>query len=82
MSDDEIIQELRGARGRCSPAEIAELLDKLTNGDLSRATLISYFIRAFPDISLATWREAGHWRKFPHGTRSDEWLNALFSPWL
>lgn len=83
VKDEEVVAALRASRRR-SAVELAELLDSLTHGGLSAATLITYFKRAFPGIPLRTLLDAGAWKRVCRGddVLSDEEFNELLRKWL
>jgi hypothetical protein len=82
MNDEEIITILRSKGGVLTAVELAELLDNLTGGGLSDATIVTYFKRAFPDIPLRALLEAGGWRRVSDGGLNDDEFNELLGPWL
>jgi hypothetical protein len=84
MNDDEIVAALRAAGVHLSPVELAELLDRLTEGKLSQSTIVKYFFDAFPSIPLRVLRRTGSWTRVTGGRGSlfDEGLNELLCPWL
>jgi hypothetical protein len=83
MNDEQIVAALRASRRR-SAVELAELLDGLTHGGLSAASLIIYFKRAFPTIPLRTLQDAGAWKRCNRGdgALSDKDFNDLLRKWL
>lgn len=83
MKDEEIVAALR-ASSRRSAVELAELLDDLTHGGLSAASMIIYFKRAFPSIPLRTLQDAGAWARICRGddVLSDNDFNDLLRTWL
>jgi hypothetical protein len=82
MSDDDIVKALQAKQRRLSAVELADLLDELTGGYLSQATLVSYFKRAFPSIPLRVLIEAGAWTRVSDGGLTDEQFDGLLGPWL
>ena len=81
MNDDEIIELLRSSEGHTA-VEIAELLDRLTAGGLSQATIVTYFKRAFPNVPLSILLEAGGWSRVGGSTLDDSGFNDLLRPWV
>lgn len=81
MNDEEIIAALRASRPR-SAVELAELLDRLTNGGLSAGTMITFFKRAFPEIPLRVCLEAAGWKRLGGKGLSDEEFNEFLGEWI
>lgn len=82
MSDDEILNRLRLARGEATAVELAELLDQLTGGGLSQGSLVMYLGRAFPGIPLRILRAAGAWTRVGGKGLTDDEFNELLRPWV
>jgi hypothetical protein len=82
VNDEEILAALRAERGRLTPVELAELLDRLTGGQLSDASMVTYFFRAFVGIPLKPLMDACRWKRLTGGPMTDQQLNALLDPWL
>jgi hypothetical protein len=84
MTDEEVLEALRSKRGRQTPVELAELLDRLTGGHRSQGTLVMYFKRAFPEIPLRVVIDASAWSRVRDGVvgLSDAEFNELLRPWL
>lgn len=73
---------LRAERERLTPVQLAGLLDKLTGGQLSDASMVTYFFRAFSPIPLKTLMDACQWKWLTRGPMTDEEFNASLEPWL
>jgi hypothetical protein len=82
VSDDAVATALRSEKGRLTPVELAELLDRLTGGGLSQSMLVTCFRQAFPEIPLRVLIRAGAWKRVSRGGLSDEGFNELLRPWL
>jgi hypothetical protein len=82
MNDSEIIEALRLEGTGLTGVQLAELLDKLTAGQLSDATMVTYFKRAFPAIPLKVLLDAGRWKRVSYCDLSDEEFNELLRPYL
>lgn len=82
MTDDEIIIALRAERSRLTAVGLAELLDRLSEGNLSQSLLITVFHRAFPHIPLRVLLDSGGWHRVSGGGLSDDEFNQLLNPWL
>lgn len=83
MNDQEIIDNLRSRQRELEPVELAELLDQLTEGQLSAGMIIMYFKRAFPEVPLRILRESVAWSRVCDGDYQidDRAFNQLLSPW-
>lgn len=82
MTDDEILDALRAKRTLLSPVQLAELLDRLTQGRLSQSVLVTYFKRAFPAIPLDVMLASGGWTGVGGREMTDEQFNEAIRPWL
>jgi hypothetical protein len=82
VNDDVIVAELGSKKGRLTPVEVAELLDRLTGGGLSQSALVTYFKLAFPAVPLRVLLDAGAWVRVGDGDLSDEGFNVLLRSWL
>jgi hypothetical protein len=82
VNDDVIVAELGSKKGRLTPVEPAELLDRLTGGGLSQSAIVTYFKRPFPAVPLRVLLDAGAWVRVGDGDLSDEALNVLLRSWL
>lgn len=82
MTNDEIINELRAAGPGRSATDLAELLNSLTQGGLSQATLVTYFKRAFPGVPLRVLIEVGTWHRISGGPMTDAEVDELLRPSL
>ncbi|NVB38111.1 hypothetical protein G6O69_09730 [Pseudenhygromyxa sp. WMMC2535] len=67
MSKDEILKALSAEQEQLTPVEMANLLDRLTEGGLAQDTLNFYFKQAFPSIPLRTIIESGAWSRVSDG---------------
>jgi hypothetical protein len=56
VSHDAVVAALRSEKGRLTPVELAELLDRLSDGGLSQSMMVTCFKQAFPEIPLRVLR--------------------------
>lgn len=82
MNDEDVLNELRKAKGRLAPVDIAMLLNQLIRSGLTQSSFISYFKQAFPDIPLRVLIDLGSWNKLTNGDLKDTDINATLEPWL
>ncbi len=81
MTDEDILQELRAER-QSGALALAARLEELTGGQLGQGTMVSYFARAFPDVPLRVFLEAGAWNRLTNGSLSDADFEEALAPWL
>ncbi len=79
---EDVIVSLRAGGSHLLAVETANLLDELTQGDLSHWTVIMYFKHAFPSIPLRLLMEAGGWHRLGGSRLDDNGFNDLLRPWL
>lgn len=82
MNDAEIVAALRAVSPTSSPAQVAEVLNHLLEGQLTQGALITYFRRAFPATPLRALLDAGGWSRVSSGGLTDEQFNNLLRPWI
>jgi hypothetical protein len=79
----ELIQAKRDGRMPEVPVQLPKGgSNELTGGQLSQATLVSYFKRTFPSILLRVLIESGAWTRVSDGGLTDEQFDRLLGPSL
>jgi hypothetical protein len=81
MIDSAVVETLRVASQRSSPADTARLLETLLPEGLRQDTLVFYLKQAVSAIPLKVLLDAQGWRAVGPGSINDDRFSEMLRPW-
>jgi hypothetical protein len=81
MIESAVVEALRVAGQRSSPADTARLLETLLPEGLRQDTLVFYVKQAVPAIPLKVLLDAQGWSAVGPGSINDGQFNEMLRPW-